>query len=124
MAFDYRSGFSNYLPLQLRPNPITEANWVVAQGSILDSEFVASLEPADVVYSWGVLTFTGDMWKAIDMTASLVKPNGLLAIAVYNQTSTSPMWLQVKKLYKGSHPLIQLRWCGAYFYLAQLFGPS
>lgn len=106
VGFDY-DPVSVTTCLSVKAQFAAEANWVVTGGSILDTEFVASLEPADVVYSWGVLTFTGDMWKAIDMTASLVKPNGLLAIAVYNQAPTSPMWLQVKKLYKRSHPLIR-----------------
>ena len=30
----------------------------------------------DIVYSWGVLHHTGNMWKALDNVVNLVKPNG------------------------------------------------
>src|SRR6266542_2062950 len=38
------------------------SNWHIQQGSILDPAFLATLEPADIVYSWGVLHHTGRMW--------------------------------------------------------------
>ena len=59
------------------------ATWEVTQGSILDDAFVASLEPADVVYAWGVLHHTGDVWHALDNTRKLLKPDGLMFIALY-----------------------------------------
>ena len=39
----------------------------------------------DIVYSWGVLHHTGEMWHAIENAASLVKPGGLMWIAIYNR---------------------------------------
>jgi len=40
-------------------------SWQVQQGSILDEDYVASLGQYDIVYSWGVLHHTGDVWTAI-----------------------------------------------------------
>src|ERR1700726_4430691 len=36
--------------------------WRVTQGSVLDEAFMRSLEPSELVYSWGVLEHTGEMW--------------------------------------------------------------
>ncbi len=77
-----------------------DADWVVGQGSILDEAFVASLGTYDIVYSWGVLHHTGNMWKALDLAHTLVKPGGLLFIALYNHVERlSAYWLFVKRAY-------------------------
>ncbi len=60
------------------------SNWSVQHGSILDTEYVSSLGNFDIVYSWGVLHHTGNMWKAIQNAASLVKPGGIFFITIYN----------------------------------------
>src|SRR5687767_10437316 len=39
--------------------------WEVREGSILDPKVVNELPQGDVVYSWGVLHHTGDMYAAI-----------------------------------------------------------
>lgn len=88
---------------QLRTYSGTPASWTVVQGSILDPAFLKQLEPADIVYSWGVLHHTGSMWTAMDNTVPLVKPGGLLYIALYDydiHVSPSPeFWLDVKQRY-------------------------
>lgn len=77
-----------------------DAGWTVAEGSILDPAYVASLGQFDVVYAWGVLHHTGDMWKALDHAARLIAPGGLLALAIYNdQGPWSRRWRAVKRLY-------------------------
>ena len=50
-----------------------DSNWAVLQGSVLDKEFLESLNTYDVVYAWGVLHHTGDMWNAMDNVAKLTK---------------------------------------------------
>jgi SAM-dependent methyltransferase len=59
----------------------------------------------DVVYSWGVLHHTGDMWSALANVAPLVKPGGRLFVAIYNdQGLRSLMWKRVKRRYNESGP--------------------
>jgi 2-polyprenyl-6-hydroxyphenyl methylase/3-demethylubiquinone-9 3-methyltransferase len=75
-------------------------SWTIKQGSVLDTEFIASLPKYDVVYSWGVLHHTGRMWEAIDNAANLVGSTGKLYIALYNdQGGASRRWHKVKQIY-------------------------
>lgn len=79
-------------------------NWVVAAGSILDEAFLRTLDKAAIVYSWGVLHHTGDMWRAIRNASSLAKPGGLLFIGIYNKVNGifgSRTWLVLKRLYNA-----------------------
>ena len=74
--------------------------WTIQHGSVLDQELISSLGTFDVVYSWGVLHHTGDMWQAIENLLPLVKPDGLIVLALYNhQGWRSRMWRRVKELY-------------------------
>jgi 2-polyprenyl-6-hydroxyphenyl methylase/3-demethylubiquinone-9 3-methyltransferase len=74
--------------------------WSVAQGSALDEGYLRSLGQFDVVYSWGVLHHTGDMWQAIENVTKLVKPGGRLWISIYNdQGWKSRVWRRVKRRY-------------------------
>ncbi len=74
--------------------------WTVEQGSALDANYLSALGRWDVVYSWGVLHHTGDMWQALENVHSLVKPNGRLFISLYNdQGLVSRVWLAVKRIY-------------------------
>jgi 2-polyprenyl-3-methyl-5-hydroxy-6-metoxy-1,4-benzoquinol methylase len=58
--------------------------WTIAEASVLDNRYLRSLEVFDIVYCWGVLHHTGEMWKAIGNVLSLVAPRGSLYIAIYN----------------------------------------
>ncbi len=60
------------------------SNWKVEHGSILDKEYIAKLGQFDIVYSWGVLHHTGNMWQAINNALSLVNSKGLFFITIYN----------------------------------------
>jgi SAM-dependent methyltransferase len=81
------------------------ANWQIHEGSILDAAFLATLEPADIVYSWGVLHHTGKMWEALRNTRTLLKPDGALYIALYVTGPKSQYWTDVKKDYNRATAL-------------------
>ncbi len=77
-----------------------DPDWTIEQGSVLDENYMRSLGTFDIVYSWGVLHHTGQMWKAIENATLPVKPGGLYYIAIYNdQGKKSRRWTKVKKLY-------------------------
>jgi 2-polyprenyl-6-hydroxyphenyl methylase/3-demethylubiquinone-9 3-methyltransferase len=82
-----------------------DSDWSIEAGSILDSDYVESLGQFDVVYSWGVLHHTGDMWKALDHAQLPVGPGGSLFIAIYNdQGFQSRVWARIKRLYCSGAP--------------------
>ncbi|MGH3388119.1 MAG: class I SAM-dependent methyltransferase, partial [Actinomadura sp.] len=92
----------------LRDRFAAGADWTVERGSILDERFVRHLDRSDVVYSWGVLHHTGDLWRALDTAAGLVAPGGLLYVSVYNdQGLESRLWWHVKQRYNRSGPLLR-----------------
>ena len=77
-----------------------DANWTVEQGSALDADYVKSLGKFDIVYSWGVLHHTGEMWKALENASIPTAENGKLFIAIYNDTgSQATRWKWIKKTY-------------------------
>jgi 2-polyprenyl-6-hydroxyphenyl methylase/3-demethylubiquinone-9 3-methyltransferase len=77
-----------------------DRNWSIQQASILDTTYLRTLERFDVVYAWGVLHHTGNMWEAIANAASLVRVGGDLFISIYNdQGHWSKIWLRIKRLY-------------------------
>ena len=77
-----------------------DEDWTVKQASVLDEAYVASLGTYDVVYSWGVLHHTGDMWRALDHAQRAVAPGGQLFIAIYNDMgSQTARWKRLKKVY-------------------------
>jgi 2-polyprenyl-3-methyl-5-hydroxy-6-metoxy-1,4-benzoquinol methylase len=80
-----------------------DPDWTIEEGSALDPAYLGSLGRFDVVYSWGVLHHTGAMWQALGNVAPLVKPGGLLFIAIYNdQGVASRRWTTVKRIYNRS----------------------
>lgn len=81
--------------------------WEIRTGSALDQEFLKSLGVFDIVYSWGVLHHTGNMYQALENITSLVAPEGKLYIALYNDNQrilegSSKFWVKAKKLYNRS----------------------
>ena len=102
VGFDYDQN-SVDTSLRVKNHVGNPSNWAVRQGSILDAQFIAALEPADIVYAWGVLHHTGAMWQAMDHTVRLMKTGGLAYIALYDydiQVDPTPeFWLDIKKQY-------------------------
>jgi SAM-dependent methyltransferase len=79
-------------------------NWQVRQGSVLDEAFMRSLPKCDLVYSWGVLHHTGDVWSAIRLASIPLKEGGFFYIALYSADVQKPpttpeFWLKVKQDY-------------------------
>ena len=85
-----------------------DPQWTVESGSVLDPEYLGRLGQFDVVYSWGVLHHTGNLWAALENLIPLVHLGGKIFIALYNdQGGPSRRWLWVKKNY-CQYPI--LRW--------------
>ena len=99
-SFDYDpNSVSCTAELRRRYFPNDDA-WKVEEASALDTEYLNSLGRFDVVYSWGVLHHTGQMWQALENVHKLVAPGGKLFIALYNDTgSQSTRWKWIKKTY-------------------------
>jgi len=87
-----------------------DANWCIQTGSALDADYVGNLGKFDVVYSWGVLHHTGNMWLALANATLPVGEQGKLFIALYNyQPFASRYWTFIKRTYnklKFMRPLI------------------
>lgn len=91
--------------------PALRSNQIqVVIGSILEPQTLVQLREAsphgddeelgyDVVHSWGVLHHTGNMNRAIQNAASLVRADGRFVIAIYNRHWSSMPWLIIKWLY-------------------------
>jgi len=100
-----------------------DVQWTVREGSVLDPVFLATIGRFDIVYSWGVLHHTGRMWEALANVRSLVKPDGLLFIAIYNdQGRASRYWHAVKKLYNRTPPPLRFTVLAPAF--VRLWGPT
>ncbi|MCH7685782.1 MAG: class I SAM-dependent methyltransferase [Planctomycetes bacterium] len=98
-------------------------DWVIIEGSVLDQTFVGELQPADIVYSWGVLHHTGALWSALENVISCVADGGLLYIALYNnQGGASRRWTTIKKLYNRLPG--PLRFLVLWPAFARLWGPT
>jgi 2-polyprenyl-3-methyl-5-hydroxy-6-metoxy-1,4-benzoquinol methylase len=75
-----------------------DANSTVKQCSVFDLDKQGYGE-FDIVYSWGVLHHTGDMYRALASAASSVKPGGHFVFALYRKTWLCPLWRLEKRWY-------------------------
>ncbi|RWG88412.1 MAG: class I SAM-dependent methyltransferase [Mesorhizobium sp.] len=80
------------------------ADWSVERGDILDETSLPA-GTFDIVYSWGVLHHTGDMWTAIENAARLVGEGGRFGIAIYLETPLCGVWTIEKRLYSSHRRL-------------------
>jgi 2-polyprenyl-6-hydroxyphenyl methylase/3-demethylubiquinone-9 3-methyltransferase len=112
-----RLGVSRIMAVDLDPDSVATTRAVLSNNGVtipwraeaisvfdLDS---ARLGTFDIVYSWGVLHHTGSMWEAVSKAASMVAPNGLLAIALYRRTHMDAFWKIEKRLYAHAPRAIQ-----------------
>lgn len=82
--------------------------WRVLQGSVLDHAFMSSLGQYDLVYCWGVMHHTGDVWTALDNASRAVSPKGLFYLALYDSDAypePPEFWLRLKPAYVAAGPL-------------------
>lgn len=108
-SFDYDTQSvecTKYLKNKYFPN---DNDWIVEQGSALDDKYLERLGKFDIVYSWGVLHHTGDMWNALRFAVIPVSDNdGRLFIAIYNdQGSPSKIWKKIKEIYIGGNYFVK-----------------
>jgi 2-polyprenyl-6-hydroxyphenyl methylase/3-demethylubiquinone-9 3-methyltransferase len=104
VSFDYDNesvACTSELKSRFAPN----ADWTVRQGSVLDEDFMRSLGQFDVVYAWGVLHHTGQMWRSFELVTIPAKHT--LMVAVYNdQGLRSRLWHKLKYLHcKSPRPI-------------------
>jgi 2-polyprenyl-3-methyl-5-hydroxy-6-metoxy-1,4-benzoquinol methylase len=80
-----------------------DRDWTIESGNVLDRGYMESLGHHEVVYAWGVLHHTADMWRALEHAALTVTPRGgRLFLAIYNdQGSASKRWRMVKEFYNS-----------------------
>lgn len=112
LAF-HRLGASSVLSIDVDPHSVSASKtlwereqcpntWRVETGSILDERLVESLGSFDIVYSWGVLHHTGDMWRAIRNASSVVAPDGVLWISIYTKGPRYSKDLALKKAFNAA----------------------
>lgn len=80
----------------LKFSPSTPANIYIASIFDMKPELNGQF---DVVYSWGVLHHTGDMYRALEVTSKLVNPSGIFIVALYKKTLFCGVWNKIKKWY-------------------------
>lgn len=99
-SFDYDPDSVRCAEELRRREQASPERWRIDRGSVLDAAYLASLGQFDVVYSWGVLHHTGDMWQAIQLAAERTRPGGLFWISIYNDQGVySRIWRRIKALY-------------------------
>lgn len=107
------------------------SSWSIEKGSVLDKDFLKSLGKFDIIYSWGVLHHTGNIWEALENILTLCKDfNSLIYLAIYNKYltrfrgGTSKTWLKIKRMYNNSGNLIKkiILYCYYIYFFIALIG--
>lgn len=129
----HRLGVRSLLSVDVDPNSVACAkilrervgkpeSWSIQQGSLLDPKFVDGLGRGDMVYSWGVLHHTGQMWRAIENAMMLVNPGGLLCIALYRPPGRPKLNMWLKRVYNRSPRWVRLFMATSYYVAQITFG--
>jgi len=112
-----RLGVARILAVDIDPDSVGTTRALLSGHKIgipwqADEISVFDLYPArqgtfDIVYSWGVLHHSGDMWAAVETASALVGPGGLFVFALYRTTSMDPFWKREKRWYSRASPFAQ-----------------
>jgi 2-polyprenyl-6-hydroxyphenyl methylase/3-demethylubiquinone-9 3-methyltransferase len=111
-AFDY-DPLSVATAKQLLETYARGAKWTVDQGDILNVK-LAQKEKSDIVYSWGVLHHTGDLWAALQKASELVDDEGRFIVALYKKTPLCSFWRMEKRIYarhRSARPIVYWLYC-------------
>jgi 2-polyprenyl-3-methyl-5-hydroxy-6-metoxy-1,4-benzoquinol methylase len=104
-SFDYdpHSVAASEILRQRASNP---PNWHIERGDVLNRHYIAELGKWSLVYCWGVLHHTGDVWQAVRNAESTVAAGGMFYLALYSSDVVSPevqnFWLAKKQEYNKS----------------------
>ena len=108
-SFDYDPASvacARELKRRYQPN---DDGWTVDEASVLDNQYLSSLGQFHIVYAWGSLHQTGDMWQALGNVNQVVRDGGSLFLSIYNdQGGASRRWLLVKRIYNRAPSPIRL----------------
>ena len=94
---------------QLRQLFNEDEGWQFVQASALDARSLAGLGQVDIVYTWGVLHHTGDVWQALHNAQLPLADDGLLLAAVYAEEfyDEQDHILLMKQFYRNASARLQ-----------------
>jgi 2-polyprenyl-3-methyl-5-hydroxy-6-metoxy-1,4-benzoquinol methylase len=86
-----------------------DTQWNIERGSVLDETYLKLLGQFDLVYSWGVLHHTGDMWRALEYASRAVATGGRLVVSIYNDMGNQSIrWRRIKAIYNKLPSMFRL----------------
>lgn len=126
-----RLGAARVVAIDLDPDSVATTQRVLSRYAPPDSDSrafecsvfdlgTADVGTFDVVYSWGVLHHTGDMYRAIRCAAERVGPRGSLVFALYRKTWLCGFWKVEKRWYARATAAAQARARAVYVFLFKL----
>jgi len=95
----------------------TPSSYDISRLDILSPSYSLGGKLYDIVYSWGVLHHTGNLWQAIDNAIRFVAPGGLFVIAIYKKTPLCGFWKAEKAFYSRLNPVLCFPFTLSYSFL-------